>query len=392
MSETPSPSSSRVLTNPGLLIVFGVTLTGIMGVSSITPILPVISSVFSVSPEQASLLIIVFTMPGVILTPVFGILADRYGRKMVLVPVLFLFALAGTACFFAPDFQTLLILRFFQGIGAASLGAMNVTVISDLFSGDDRTTALGYNSGILSFGATIYPAVGGALSVIGWRYPFLLPILAVPTGLLVLFKLKTPPPLAIPDFKPYLRNVRRSLGSRKIQTMFLLSTSTFLLVYGPMLTFMPFYLEHNFQASAVSIGLILASMSVGNLISGMLLGRISRSYKTLELLLISYLMVAVSLAIVPLMPNIYFMTLPCIIFGFAIGINNPNIQTLIAKTVRPEQRAAVLSVNGMVLRIGQTIGPVIMSALYVIGGYNGAYILAAILSLAIYLFLRLRLR
>jgi MFS family permease len=392
MSETPSPSSSRVLTNPGLLIVFGVTLTGIMGVSSITPILPVISSVFSVSPEQASLLIIVFTLPGVILTPVFGILADRYGRKMVLVPVLFLFALAGTACFFAPDFQTLLILRFVQGIGAASLGAMNVTVISDLFSGDDRTTALGYNSGILSFGATIYPAVGGALSVIGWRYPFLLPILAVPTGLLVLFKLKTPPPLAIPDFKPYLRNVRRSLGSRKIQTMFLLSTSTFLLVYGPMLTFMPFYLEHNFQASAVSIGLILASMSVGNLISGMLLGRISRSYKTLELLLISYLMVAVSLAIVPLMPNIYFMTLPCIIFGFAIGINNPNIQTLIAKTVRPEQRAAVLSVNGMVLRIGQTIGPVIMSALFVIGGYNGAYILAAILSLGIYLFLRLRLR
>jgi ACDE family multidrug resistance protein len=392
MSETPSPSSARVLTNPGLLIVFGVTLTGIMGVSSITPILPVISSVFSVSPEQASLLIIVFTMPGVFLTPVFGILADRYGRKMVLVPVLFLFALAGTACFFAPDFQTLLILRFFQGIGAASLGAMNVTVISDLFSGDDRTTALGYNSGILSFGATVYPAVGGALSVIGWRYPFLLPILAVPTGLLVLFKLKTPPPLAIPDFKPYLRNVRRSLGSRKIQTMFLLSTSTFLLVYGPMLTFMPFYLEHNFQASAVSIGLILASMSVGNLISGMLLGRISRSYKTLELLLISYLMVAVSLAIVPLMPNIYFMTLPCIIFGFAIGINNPNIQTLIAKTVRPEQRAAVLSVNGMVLRIGQTIGPVIMSALFVIGGYNGAYILAAILSLGIYLFLRLRLR
>jgi predicted MFS family arabinose efflux permease len=174
--------------------------------------------------------------------------------------------------------------------------------------------------------------------------------------------------------------------------MFLLSTSTFLLVYGPMLTFMPFYLEYNFQASAVSIGLILASMSVGNLISGMLLGRISRSYKTLELLLISYLMVAVSLAIVPLMPNIYFMTLPCIIFGFAIGINNPNIQTLIAKTVRPEQRAAVLSVNGMVLRIGQTIGPVIMSALFVIGGYNGAYILAAILSLGIYLFLRFRLR
>ncbi|MCH8496780.1 MAG: MFS transporter, partial [Balneolales bacterium] len=76
---------------------------------------------------------------------------------------------------------------------------------------------------------------------------------------------------------------------------------------------------------------------------------------------------------------------------FAIGINNPNIQTLIAKTVRPQQLAAVLSINGMVLRLGQTIGPLLMSVFFVIAGYQGAYFLAAALSIGIYFFLKSRL-
>jgi len=387
--QTYNPA--RVLRHPTLHIVFGITLTGIMGVASITPVLPLVSEIFAISPEQASLLIIVFTMPGVLLTPVFGIMADRFGRKQVLVPVLMLFAVAGTACFFAPDFRTLLILRVFQGIGAASLGAMNVTIISDTFSGNDRTAALGYNSGVLSIGAATYPAVGGALALISWNFPFLLPILAVPTGLIVLFGLKLPPPEPKSDFREYLRDIRQSIYSRKIITLFLLSTSTFLLVYGPILTFLPFYMKHYFDSSTLVIGLVIASMSFGNLISGMLLGYLSIYFKTLELLLISYLMVAASLLIIPIMPGAFWVMIPCILFGFAIGINNPNIQTLIAKTVRPRHRAAVLSINGMVLRLGQTTGPLVMSFFFVVSGYVGAYIMAAFLSVGIYLFLKSRL-
>jgi hypothetical protein len=73
-----------------------------------------------------------------------------------------------------------------------------------------------------------------------------------------------------------------------------------------------------------------------------------------------------------------------------VGINNPNIQTLIANAVRPEQRGGVLSVNGMVLRLGQTLGPLMMSTLFVFSGYVGAYLLAAVMSVLIYLFLRSR--
>lgn len=363
-----------------------------MGVSSITPILPQISKVFDVTPEQASMLIIVFTMPGIILTPIFGILADLYGRRRVLAPVLFLFGIAGTLCFRAQDFETLIYLRMAQGVGAASLGAMNVTIISDLFTGNDRTTALGYNSAVLSFGATLYPAIGGTLALIGWRYPFLLPLLALPTGLLVIFGLKPFKRAKSVDFSIYFSGVFKALKSRKIRTMFILSTSTFLLLYGPILTFLPFYMEFYFNSDALTIGIVLASISIGNLFSGATLGRLTQKYTSVQLLLVSYLLYTLSLLVIPFMPNEYMLMIPCIVFGMAIGINNPNVQTLIAKTVRPAQRAAILSINGMVLRLGQTIGPLFMATFFAIAGYRLSYVMAAFVALGIYLFLRSRVR
>lgn len=381
-------ATAPVHRNPNLLIVFSVTLTGIMGVSSVTPILPTVSSHFSITPEQAAHLITVFTLPGVFLTPVFGILADWYGRRRVLVPVLTLFGLAGTACFYADEFGTLLMLRTLQGIGAASLGAMNVTIISDLFRGNERTTALGYNSAVLSLGATLYPAVGGALALFGWRYPFLLPVLAFPTAMLVLFRLESPKPDRSLDIRAYFNGVMRSLRSRKIRTMFLLSTSTFLLLYGPLLTFLPFLMKDRFGSDSLTIGIVLASSSIGNLVSGAILGRLSRRFTAVQMLLISYLVYAGALFLIPVMPFAYSLMAPAVLFGFAIGINNPNVQTLIAKTVRPEQRAAILSINGMVLRLGQTMGPLLMGLFFALAGPDGAYWLMGGVALLIYLWLR----
>src|SRR3712207_7363843 len=74
------------------------------------------------------------------MTPLLGVLSDRYGRKKILVPALILFGLAGGACAFARSFELLLALRFFQGMGAAALGTLNVTVIGDIYEGRERSS------------------------------------------------------------------------------------------------------------------------------------------------------------------------------------------------------------------------------------------------------------
>ena len=73
----------------------------LLGVSSISPAFPKIVVELGLSPQDVGLLITMFTLPGVFLAPVVGVLADRVGRKRILVPSLFLFGIAGFACFFA---------------------------------------------------------------------------------------------------------------------------------------------------------------------------------------------------------------------------------------------------------------------------------------------------
>ena len=89
---------SGLLRNRNLRVIFTVTLMVVMSVSSITPAFPKIIREFAISETQVGLLITFFTLPGVFLTPFLGVLADRWGRKKILVPSPFLFALAGASC------------------------------------------------------------------------------------------------------------------------------------------------------------------------------------------------------------------------------------------------------------------------------------------------------
>lgn len=94
-----------------LHVIFGVTLMGIMGTTSITPAFPKIVQELGISSGQVYLLITVYSIPGILLTAIDGALSDRFGRRKILVPSLMLFGIAGGACALVQDFGLLLALR-----------------------------------------------------------------------------------------------------------------------------------------------------------------------------------------------------------------------------------------------------------------------------------------
>ena len=165
----------------------------VLGIASISPALPKIQQQLDITAEQIWLLITAFTLPGMVLTLFLGILADRLGRKTILIPSLLLFGISGGLCALTNDFNILLILRFFQGIGAASLSSLNLTIIGDMYENKfTRAKVMDYNTTVLSVGLAAFPAVGGALAMLAWYFPFLISLLAIPIGLWVMFTLKLP--------------------------------------------------------------------------------------------------------------------------------------------------------------------------------------------------------
>lgn len=358
-----------------LQIIFSVTLISVMEVSVIAPVLPKIAEALSISSGRANLLIVVFTMPGIVLAPFFGIAADRFGRKKVLVPALLLFGICGTAAGFTKTFSHLLVLRFFQGAGSASLGSLNQTVIGDIFPGDHRVAAMGYNNSILNIGIMLYPSIGGAVAMLGWHCPFFLAALAFPVSLLVIFFLDCNEPEKNGKIKDYLKQSLIMIRQRNILSLYIATLAAFILLYGIIIAFFPFYMKREFHASPLVIGLVMSTSSIGAIIGSFNLGAMTGFFSSKKLLVSAYLLYPVALTAAYFMPNILLFTVPVVIYGFANGILIPNIQTQISILAPAEFRGGFMSVNSSVLRLGQTAGP-LMSGI-IIAQLGESYVFAA---------------
>ncbi|UCF19590.1 MAG: MFS transporter [Gemmatimonadota bacterium] len=382
VAESALGGERLLLRDPNLHVIFSVTLMAVLGVSSITPAFPQIAEELDLSAGAVGLLVAVFTLPGATLTPVLGVLGDRLGRKRVLVPSLILFAVAGTACGFARDFRLLVELRFVQGVGAAALGALNVTILGDLFSGWKRATVMGYNASVLSVGTALYPAIGGTLALLGWHYPFFLPILALPVAALVAFRLRNPEPRSKQKLSIYLKNTLISIRSPQALGLFLASLMIFVILYGAYLTYLPFLLRWSFDASPLLIGLLFSVTSAATAVTSFRLGRLARRFTERVLVLIGFMSYAIAMLAIPLAPGLWALLVPIVLFGVTNGISIPSVLTLLTSLAPPEYRAAFMSVNAMVLRMGQTLGPLVAGLMLQKLGLSGVYYGNAVLALA----------
>ena len=365
-----------------LHVLWGVTLMAVLGTSSVTPAFPTIVRELGVSSGQVGLLITVFTLPGIVMTPILGVLSDRYGRKKILVPALLLFGLAGGACAFARSFALLLALRFCQGIGAAALGTLNVTVIGDIYGGRERSAALGYNSSVLSVGTASYPAIGGLLATFGWFYPFALPFIAIPIAIVVLFSLHNPEPHNEQGLKEYAGRVWEHLKDRLVLGIFIGNLVTFIILFGALITYLPALMYDDFGATPLVIGIVVASASLTTALTSTQLSRLTARFSEKPLIRASFVLYAVALILVPLVPSVWLLLVPTVIFGVAQSMNIPNSFSLLNEAAPSENRGAFMSINSTILRLGQTLGPVLMSAVAIPFGLGGAYFAVAALAVA----------
>ena len=391
---TNKPPKAPLLRDSNLHIIFSITLMAVMGVASITPAFPDVIRYFHIKPTEVGYLITAFTLPGVLLTPVAGILGDRLGRKNILIPSLLLFAAAGLACMFTQSFHLLLTFRLLQGIGAASLGSLNITLIGDLFSGENRAAAMGYNASVLSIGTASYPAIGGMLAMYGWQYPFILTILAVPVAIWALTRLKNPEPGEQPDLKTYLKRAWNHINQRDVWGLFVMNIFIFIILYGAYLSYFPLLLEKRLQANSFQIGLMMSGFSVVTAITSSQLKNINRWLKPRTQLIFSFIFYLITMTIMSFASSWLVLFIPLITFGLGHGMAIPGIQNLLVGFAPMKERAAFMSINSMVLRLGQTIGPVLIGFFYGVGGISTAFMAGAGVALTMVLlalfFIRLK--
>lgn len=354
-----------VLKNFNLYLIFTITLFGVMGVASITPAFPVIIKYYNLTPHQIGYLITWFTVPGFFLAPFMGILADRFGRKTILIPSLLLFGIGGILCALQKNYEGLLAMRFIQGIGAASLGSLNVTIIGDLFKDKQRVQAMGYNASVLSIGTASFPVIGGLIASIHWQWVFYLPSLVIPFAILILFKLKVPKIHKEVALIQYLKNVWLTINRLQVWGLFIINVLLFVILYGAYLSFFPLLLDERFGSNTTTIGLVMSLVSFTTAISSSQLGKLRQRFSTYQLLYFSAFMYSVSMVLIGFAYNWIFIIAGVLAFGMGHGFLIPNIQTALVGLAPIQERAAFMSINSMVLRLGQSLGPILVGLFYI---------------------------
>lgn len=387
MEKSAQDSTSRtthavLLSDTSFLAVVSIGLVSTLGINVASAGLPSITEALVVPSGRAGLIVTAYTLPALLMVPVSGVVADVYGRRVVVLPSLVLFSLAGGAITLAGNFETILAFRVLQGLAAAGMMPLTVTVLGDLYTGTKGTTAQGIRVASLGINSISIPVLVGYLSGFAWRYPFYLYLLGLPATAFVYTYLPETA-AATDDDQPLGRTLREYLVSLKAGIR---DTNTSVLISGgfardfiryTLLTFVPLYAVASFDSPFVAAGAIISVRGVAQLAVSPLAGVIATRL-TQKWALVGAVGVGVaSTVLLPFAPN-----LPAVIAIFALysagdAVFSPVIKDMVTDTTTTDQRAGVISSMKVLNYAGQTAGPAFFGLVLALAGYDVVFGLSA---------------
>ena len=340
-------------------MIFVITITGIMANTLIAPAIPDILTDLGVAQSRAVLLLAAATLPGIVVAPVIGLLADRYGRREVLVPCLAVFGVAGGLASFAPTFGTLILLRLLQGVGSAGLINLAVVVIADHWNGVDRARIIGQNSAMLTVGLALLPPLGGGLTdLVGWRASFAPYWIGLPIAAIAAKVLGSSARRDV-QIGEQVRTAFGYLRSARVLAAMGSGMMLFVLIFGLMLTALPLYLAEDFGLGATERGLVLGVPALTATVGALSLGRLTARFGPRRLVLTGSAVVTVAFAIMAQAPVLAVVVLGALLYGLGEGATIPSLQAIVAGAAPASSRGAVVAVWVGGVRAGQSAGPLL---------------------------------
>ena len=145
-----------------------------LAVDSMLPALPDIGEALGVRDENAQQWVIVSYLLGFGVSQLFyGPLADRFGRRRVLLAGLAIYVAAATLAAFANTFDTMLAARVLQGVGAAGTRVLSVAIVRDCYAGRQMARVMSLSFIVFLAVPVLAPSIGQLILLFGpWRWIF----------------------------------------------------------------------------------------------------------------------------------------------------------------------------------------------------------------------------
>ncbi|MEK4171078.1 MFS transporter [Lysinibacillus sp. FSL L8-0312] len=325
-----------------------------------TPVIPLIRDSFSVSINWVNFTVSSFIFIIAMVQIFLGAVIDTQNQKRLLIFSFLLISISTTVCAFTTNFLVFMVFRVVQAIGAGVIPLVTINMISHLFDGEARGSAMGTYQILLSLAPAVSPIVGGILGEYYGYQGIFLCLFLIATLLLVFIMLAFP------------NNGKRNNGQENASSFIQIYRAIFLnrvglmtmtvsffvfFIYFVILVFLPILLHDHYHLSLQNIGLLYLPLTVSMILGSVIFKKIQKKV-TLKKLFITVLfflpLLIIAFGFLHTQSIIVLSTL-LFVYGLAIGFAPPLFSTIISNEYS-EYRGAALGLFNFIRYSGMAIG------------------------------------
>lgn len=357
-----------------LFVMFSAQLLASIGFSTIFPFLPNYVEFLGVRGSGSTIFWVsaVFSVQAIAMmfaAPVWGAVADRHGRKLMVVRALFAGAVVAFLMAFANSAEELTFLRLVQGLTTGVVSAANSLVAS--VTPRER---LGYAMGMMQTaswaGVSVGPMLGGALEFFfGYRISFVVTAaLLLAGGLLALFGVKE-------NFQPP-KDAKRGVGgifsswgvvfkTAGVPLAYFLRFATWLgrMMLVPFLPLFIVTITLNKDMGGMYTGLAIGLAAASSTISGVYLGRMSDRVGYRPILVIATFASAILYIPMAYVADVWQLIFINVLIGFATGGVMPSISAMLAHLTPRSLAGSAYGIDNSVASASSALAPMVSGAI-----------------------------
>lgn len=339
-----------------------------LGMGIISPILAIYAESFQVTYELVSLAISMYAVGRFVADIPVGMLADRIGRKPLMIMGTVILAITSFLNATAVNFWEFLLYRLMEGVGSAMWITSRMTLLADILKPEERGRILSYFSSFMLIGSAAGPTVGGfAAAFWNLRAPFYLySILGVVSLILTVVFIresKVARERHSDESSFSFVIVKRILGNRSFTMASLATFTMFFLMAGVRDMMIPLYASNILGLGEAAIGTVISYATIINLILTIPIGYMIDYYGRKSVILKSLYVTTVASFLFPFAYDYLTISLAAVVLGIGSSGSQQAPQAMATDVTIHEPHGLSMGLYRLFGDIGAIIGPVILGSI-----------------------------
>ncbi|KJJ40436.1 MFS transporter [Bacillus subtilis] len=332
-----------------------------------SPIIPIIKESFHVSAAMVNLSVSVFMIVTAIMQMILGTIIDFKGARFVLIAGILATAAASIGCAVTTDFTLFLIFRMIQAAGSAALPLIAATTIGQLFTGNERGSAMGTYQMLLSAAPAIAPVLGGFIGEAAGYEGIFWMLTAISVVMLVINSMYFPKDSHAPSRQQSKGNVfthYKSIFTNRTGNVILTLSFFLFFIYFAVIVYLPLLLTEHYHIDVSIAGLLYLPLALSTIAGTFLFKKIQAKIALNTLFIGSNAFAACSIVLFAVTHSVslILMAITLALFGISMGVIPPLYSTMITNEFE-HNRGSAIGMFNFIRYTGMAAGPMISAYL-----------------------------